>query len=293
MGAIGRLAVLLAMLGLAGPINAQSFTEYPVSKITQGSIIVAGPDGALYFYGDQGTVNRITTSGSTTLVAQPPNTAYNGMTLGPDGNLWLSTGASENLVFRISTSGTVASFNVGDPNSIVATIAKGPDGNLYFSTVATNFMNRISPAGAITKIALPDPNADVENITAGPDGAIWFSIHGTNPQKIGRMTVGGSFTSYPFSGPGLGAARMIAGPDGAVWYGGSDRIGRIDATGVMTEYLTGFSNSSPNALAFGPDGALYFTTSFLNQIWRFGLDSQNFTHYDVPTANSGPVGLTL
>src|SRR4051812_28445342 len=56
---------------------------------------------------------------------------------------------------------------------------------------------------------------------------------------------------------------IVAGPDGNLWFteSGANNIGRISATGVITEFPIPTADSGPSAIAAGPDGNLWFTES--------------------------------
>ena len=66
----------------------------------------------------------------------PITTAINsqpvGITAGPDGNLWFTEIASNNIG-RISTAGVITEFAVPTANSQPVGITAGPDGNLWFT----------------------------------------------------------------------------------------------------------------------------------------------------------------
>ena len=74
-----RIAVALACFGLAGPLAAQTITEFPIP--TAGSYpggITAGPDGNLWFAeGTAQKIGRITTAGVVTEFPIP--TGYPGL----------------------------------------------------------------------------------------------------------------------------------------------------------------------------------------------------------------------
>jgi virginiamycin B lyase len=71
-------------------------TEYPVaSPYNDLNDIALGPDGALWFTGQNGTLVRITPSGAITKVQIPtPNSKPNGLVAGPNHTIWFAeTGA--------------------------------------------------------------------------------------------------------------------------------------------------------------------------------------------------------
>jgi streptogramin lyase len=96
---------------------------------------------------------------------------------------------------------------------------------------------------------------------------------------------------------GSGPNAITRGSDGAMWFTeyGADRIGRIDASGTITEQGAQMrSGAHPAGIATGPEGDLYFAefgTGYIGQ-----LDPANGAivgEYAVPSgAASGPDGIT-
>ena len=60
--------------------------------------IAPGPDGALWFTGQDGTLGRITTSGSISRVIIPtPHSQPNGIVAGPGKTLWFAEMGSDRI----------------------------------------------------------------------------------------------------------------------------------------------------------------------------------------------------
>ena len=80
-----------------------------------------------------------------------PSSGVAGLTAGPDGNLWITTGTQ---ILRMTPQGSVTGqFSApGGPGSITA----GPDGNSWFT--AGNTIGRITPAGAVSMYPGPSLN---------------------------------------------------------------------------------------------------------------------------------------
>ena len=167
--------------------------------------IVSGPDGNLWFTESAGNrVGQITTAGVVSEFVLPipiwgadQNKLFNnpnGISVGPDGNLWFTTTCR---IGRITTSGTLTMFYEGPNQDCEATdnvvpslpqqIVGGADGNLWF-TEATNgstthaaYVGRITPAGALSLFQIPGGNSDSlpSSIARGPSAdpsGVWFSI---------------------------------------------------------------------------------------------------------------------
>jgi virginiamycin B lyase len=76
--------------------------------------------------------------------------APQGITAGPDGNLWY-TDPGANKVGRLTPAGAITEFTLPTAASDPRGIAAGPDGALWFAEFGTDRIGRIDPAtGAIT-----------------------------------------------------------------------------------------------------------------------------------------------
>ncbi len=77
-----------------------------------------------------------------------------GITAGPDGNLWF-TESGGNKIVNIITTGTITEFTIRTGNSRPSRITAGPDGNLWFTESAGNKIGNITTTGTITEFMLP------------------------------------------------------------------------------------------------------------------------------------------
>src|SRR5262249_46760328 len=129
-------------------------------------------------------------------------TGSNGITAGPDGNLWFtgyamnSTGQfTDSKIGRITPTAQKSEVKLATPSSAPGDIITGPDGNLWFTEYDVNRIGRIPPAGQITEFPLSTPSNNAGGITTGPDGNLWFTESALNrstsqftDSKIGRIT---------------------------------------------------------------------------------------------------------
>jgi len=126
-------------------------------------------------------------------------------------------------------------------------------------------------------------------ITSGPDGALWFTEASRNvcdsSQDASNVTVTiNPSTSIVVTGtlpPGLTLLSCAV---------GTDSIGRISTSGVVTEYPLKTLGAGPFAITKGPDGALWFTENQAGQIGRITTDGR-ITEYALPNQKSGPEGI--
>ena len=156
-------------------------TEFDLPLNTGPQGITSGPDGNLWFVGYNGSIGRITTSGTLSWFAVPTLGAYPfDITSGPDGALWFTEPGTDK-VGRITTQGVVTEFHVSRPpnasSSVPAGITAGPGNRLWFGESFGNSIGSMTTTGAVTHYPLP-PALQVGGgygITVGPDGNLWFT----------------------------------------------------------------------------------------------------------------------
>jgi streptogramin lyase len=214
--------------GPDGNLWVTEFTSNQIARVTTSGVfthfsiptengrplqITQGPagDGALWFTERDGNkIGRIDTDGdiTETMQIQDPvlhegvlSNGPNGITVGPDNNLWFAMWFS-NRIGKVTTAGSFTVYDIpllpsetsSDPNSIIV----GPDNNLWFLEPAANKISRITTSGVMTRLDIPTPNSGPVDLITGSDGKIWFTELAGN--KIGRFN------------PSLGPTANAGGP---------------------------------------------------------------------------------
>lgn len=170
-------------------------TDYTLTAEEEPRRITAGPKGenALWFtngycgFNSPGkcAIGKITTAGAVseyTLTSFAPE----GITVGPDGNLWFAGWSfAEAKIGKITPAGEITEYNVSSHASTPREITTGPDGDLWFTDSELSKIDRITTSGEVKAYSLP-AGSKPNGITVGPDDNIWFTDEGTN--KIGRIT---------------------------------------------------------------------------------------------------------
>lgn len=250
------------------------------------------------------------------------------LTVGPDHNMWISTGINPGTIVRMTPKGVATAFTypVGSNGSDSLSITPGPDGALWFVDSRADLVGKVTTKGTITTYPLPSNiqsgcqlDATVPlGITAGPDGAMWFTVSegdsgslscpsGQNTE-IGRITTTGGMTFFtmPESINGyigtISPERITSGPDGLLWFttaiddqGVTDLgVGSITTAGVIT-VSNGFSGTIPQS------SGDYLTFSS-NQLYVADTQDDTIIHvsgyapaatYPVPlNGGYGPYGIT-
>jgi len=229
------------------------------------SAITEGPDGNLWFTGDNG-IGRITPQGSITRFH-----AYGGrITNARDGNLWFT---DANRIGRITPEGAVTYFDlrkVLGTSSYPLWIRPGPTlgpVDLWFTAITPrgSVVARISTSGKLLKVIRVAPiYPSAGDISTGPDGNIWFTEGGS----IGRISpTTGHYTRFR----GLvSEGGITTGPDRNLWFASFRQLGRITPQGTVSYFDVpgprGGEGASAPAwnvvdVATGPDGKIWYTTT--------------------------------
>jgi len=310
----------------ARAVSPGEVTEFRVGGMTKLTGITGGADGNVWFV-DGAAIGRITPAG--TIKTFTPSThgfainAWNGITLGPDGNLWATARIlpSGGVIAQIAPSGTflhLFSTNL-QAKTDPTLITPGPSGSdtLWFIDNATpvggeDDIGRITTGGTITEFsASAAPGVDG---LAAANGQLWLSAA---PAGAGLGTIdlvntsdGTLETEYSPAEmePDFDPQGLAADSHGNLYYtldGGAELntggqrigIGEImdpgpDAT--VTAYAAGLQaneESDPTAITKGPDGNMYFVDDGASNGGRDELGELNTTTHAIREFSSGlPAG---
>ena len=271
------LAMVLALLGVAGPAHAVTITEFSAG-ITAGSDpvgIAAGPDGNLWFTETSGEPDRADHAGGRrhrVLRPASPRTAPVGIAAGPDGNLWF-TEYDGDRIGRITPAGVVTEFTAGiTAGSARIGIAAGPDGNLWF-TEYDRRPDRADHAGGRRHRVLRRHHRRAAARTGSRRGRTATSgSPSTHGARIGRITPAGVVTEFSTGiTPGSWPARDRGGP------GRQPLVHRVQRRPDRADHAGGrrhrvlhrhHPGQRPDGIAAGPDGNLWFTEDDGDRIGR-------------------------
>lgn len=250
----------------------------PSVPLGQPGEIGSGPDGALWYgtnqfspYTSPPQLNRVTTAGSFSSFPMPGFFGFNGITTGPDQNLWFPDSSPGPMgSFNVSTH-QVTSYSTSMQQGNKWELTVGSDRNLWYSEGSNAGIGRMTTAGVNTHFLIPatDRSQVVETntygITSGPDGALWF----TEPiaDEIGRLTTTGVFSFFAVPTTSSNPLGITTGPDGDLWFTEQaiGRIGRLNpATGQITDFrLPNLFSQPTNITSAG--GKLWFTENYSNR----------------------------
>jgi streptogramin lyase len=222
-----------------------------------------------------------------------------GITVGSDGNLWIS--AVTKYIERMQMNGIFTQFPIPS-NATPLAITTGADGNIWFAECPTgvgcpgggNRIGRITNSGVITEFPVPNGSGmDSLNITnyetVGPDGYIWYAEHLVD--AIAGVSSNGTVRELALPSD---AAAITIGPDGNFWTAQaySSTIYRVTPGGNVTPFIIPAGRGEVASLITGPDGNLWFGEENGNMIGRITPQGV-ITEFPLPTTGSQPVGMVV
>lgn len=190
----------------------------------------------------------------------------NGVTLGSDGNLWVSEG---NKIAKVTTGGVVTETTTPSGGNAAGAILGAPDGDVWYWDSVANVLDRFAPASFPTiqsSAALPQQNAQtviVNGLAMGRDGIIYAAdsgnqvVLGVNPNAL--STVASVEDPGDF---GLGPDNTIevaTGPSAVVPFCIADGFFNVNCYSTAGPGFAGsvVAFNTPTAIVLGPDNQVY------------------------------------
>jgi streptogramin lyase len=282
----GALALLVAVLVWAAPAVAA-----PVGTVTEFPLPVS----------DRG--------------AEP-------ITVGPEGDLWLSVFSNENnKIIQVTPHGTVTAEHQLGGSRLPESLAFAENGDLWVHESSTpesgeEFIGLLTPGGTFQEIKLPPgivsehlgDQSGSELASVGDDA--WFTGingNGSARSEIYEIAPTGEVASFPLREHEDTGGPITTGPDGGLWFSESSsifcggpceyiksRIGRVSTGGGVSSYEISADTEDdphiPNSIAAGPDGNVWFTENLGDAIGRI-TPSGTITEFPISPNGGGPVDI--
>ncbi len=221
----------------------------------------------------------------------------NGITAGPDGNVWF-TEADGSKIGRITPSGNIKEFSLA-PASFPMHITWGPDSNLWFTEYARGKIGKITPGGVIREF---DVKASVgalyvDFIVAGADGNLWFtnSSPDSAPNCLGRITTEGDATLLPLDRAPSDCYALARGFGDDLWFSENftNQIAHLTLSGAVTEFgVSTIQEYGATSIVAGPDGNIWFTEMTQGKIGRMA-PTGTLAEFKLPVLTALPFDITV
>lgn len=263
---------------------------------TDGKIIIAG-NFTSYNGVSCNRIARLNMDGSLDMSFNPGTGAFNGeirkIIIQSDGKIiaggtfTLFNGQAVNRLIRLSTTGSIDSFNPA-PNGDVNSLALQSDGKIIvggnftsFNSSARNNIVRINASGSLDAGFLGSgANGTINDIAIQSDGSIvivgdFTQYSGTSRNRIARIFAGGTldFSLNPALGANVEVLKTFIQSDGKILLSGNftdyngtsrSRVARINSDGTLD---VGFSpgtgaNNTCRTIVVLPDGKIVLGGSF-------------------------------
>ncbi len=278
----------------AGKGNLQPTISVSDANVTEGDQRFAISQGKL--------VNQIESGGLT---------RSSGMTYGPDGNLYVGSFAT-NEILRYSPSGEfldafVSSGSGGLSTPSVGAVIFRPDGKLYVaSRDNANVLRYDANTGEFLNVFVPSGSgglAQIKGMTFGPDGHLYISSSATNQILRYNGTTGAYLGAFVAAGSGgLSNPRSLTfAPDGMLYVANTNSNSVLRYNGSTGAFVSTFIPTSSGGLNQPGDllfhsGSLYVASQGTNRILRYDASSGAFIDTVDPSNSAAidrPIGLLL
>src|ERR671912_2862975 len=162
---------------------------------------------------------------------------------------------------------------------------------------ATLSAAQAAPLGALKQYRVPTADTEPRSITNGSDGNRWF-VEGNQDSvlespAIGQITPAGEITEFPVNCSFCSLSDIVLGPEYILYFTSNEAfLGRITTSG---EFLAPIPMPESDVLAgdLAVHGNDIWITDFNNDsLWRYNLDSGEFTQFNVPEPSDVVVDAT-
>lgn len=238
-------------------------TAYDAPAVVSPKGIAAGSDGRIWVVQMGGVASfdpATPNNASATAIADIMDPR--GMTTGPNNTVWTASG---DKVIKVPVANPAGFTSFGATGVTGARGITRTGNTIWVADFGGQQVVSVTGAGVGTEYAT---GGGPQGIAGGPGDQVAYANPGTNPQTVGRITLGGApqTKNFPMADP----FGVTYASDSAYWIANfaADTLTRMTRTGQSTT-LGGFPNGSgPRQIAAGPNNTLWVTLDNTNQLAR-------------------------
>jgi virginiamycin B lyase len=290
------VATALALIGRLGPWADSRFVEHRMPARTDIPVSIAVTrDGVVWFTLEMSdAIGRLKDGRIEKLGKGSENLEPLGLATDADGSAWY-TDSRMRAISRVSSDGTISSFDLLTPVARLGRLAVAPDGAVWFAEPTTVSVTRLKD-GLFTRHAVA-PIAGAGEGGVGPfgvavdgEGAVWATVPESN--KLVRISPHGEMAEFELPTRQSGPGDVAVDSRGTVWVleRSANKIARF-AAGRFDELPVPTPNAGLAALAVAPDGSVWFTELRAHKLGR--VRGNSIKEFALPRADARPVGVAV
>jgi streptogramin lyase len=223
------------------------------------------------------------------------------LTLGPDGNLWVNEGQSDQIArFDIRQGRVTREYPVPKGTQLHDLVA-GPDGKLWFTgRIDRLALGSLDPKTGKVTLYPGVKGAGQPHLWWAPDGYLYFAeVDAGRLARFDPRT--GRITSSRYNlPPNSGIHSFAETADGNAWWGlqNADQLARFNLkTHTFDKFVKLPKGGGPHWLVYVPqDNAIWIAFAYSNNLGRYDLRTGKVRIFDTPLDPESPdkfSGLTL
>ncbi len=217
-----------------------------------------------------------------------------GLAVAADGTAWY-TDAQKRAIAKVSSDGTITSYDLATPTSRLGRLAIAADGAVWFAEPTAVSITRLRD-GTFTRHTVGpltgagDANASPFGVAVDATGAVWATLQRSN--KLVRIGHDGAIAEHEIPTRQSGPGDVAIDPTGGVWFleVTANKVGRF-AAGRFEEFPVPTPNAGLAALAVGPDGSAWFTALRAHALGR--VRRGMIEEFALPRRDARPFGIAV
>ncbi len=288
----------------SAPASLSGWQQFSAASLgSTPSFLATTPSGMFLTSGTKGSVATLSQSGAIAFASRFTSAAHLTYDSGQDAVWVTSTDAASTIRFRPETPTSRQAFVL--PTAVAAGVATDLAGDVLITDFNNSRVIELSSSGTpLRTYATATKGAHPTGIALGDDGNIWFTE--TSAGKIARLSPWNGNAVTEFSGFSSPFA-ITMGSDGNLWVAGgaawrgfgstaAPAIYKVSLSGVIRAKYTAGLKAGADPFDLHEDvgtGLLWFSEEGASAVGSLTMATGVIANYAMPSAKSGPMGLTF
>ena len=212
-----------------------------------------------------------------------------------DSSVWFS--ALGGYIVNLKVDGTLKTYTIPSDKSMPMGIRGDSRGDIWFSEMFTGKIGVVRNDGTINEFDIPNRLSLPTGLTVDKYDNKWFVMSAVG--KVGVLRDTGKFEEYslPVGAHPMGISYSKSQASDLIWFTETigNKIGSINQAGQIKLYRIPTMMALPMMVMEDMVGDVWFTEMSGNQIGKLNVSNGSYTmsEFKIPTAMSGPMGLSM